>query len=65
MKNNDTYLIWYHLEDNEGVFSAAIIYNYLVHELNVNKDNITLEGVTYTILNNKYKTTDDFNTLNQ
>lgn len=65
MKNNDTYLIWYHLEDNDGVFSAAIIYNYLVHELNVNKDNITLEGVTYTILNNKYKTKDDFNTLNQ
>ena len=53
------YLIWYHNEDNDGVFSAAIIYNYLVHEINIDKQNITLEGTTYNILKNKYSSNED------
>ena len=57
------YLIWYHNEDNDGVFSAAIIYNYLVHELNVSKENITLEGTTYNLLKNKYFNNDTIKEL--
>ena len=59
------YLIWYHNEDNDGVFSAAIIYNYLVHEMNVDKQNITLEGTTYNILKNKYSSNDDIEHLKE
>lgn len=57
------YLLWYHNEDNDGVFSVAIIYNYLVHELNVSKENITLEGTTYNLLKNKYFNNDTIKEL--
>ena len=30
------YLIIYHKEDNDGVFSGAIFYNYLITELKIN-----------------------------
>lgn len=53
-KETRPYLIWYHKDDNDGVFSAAIIYNYLLHELHIDKDNIILEGVDYAILSEKY-----------
>lgn len=55
MENNKT-LIWYHCEDNDGVFSAAIIYNYLVHEVNISPDDIILEGTKYSELARKYPT---------
>lgn len=48
------YLILYHNEDNDGLFSAAIMYNYLINELHILEENITLEGVTYNILKTKY-----------
>lgn len=48
------YLVFYHIEDNDGLFSAAIVYNYLTHELNVSSDNITMSGVTYDILAKRY-----------
>lgn len=48
------YLVFYHIEDNDGLFSAAIIYNYLLHELNVSPDNIKMSGVTYDILAKRY-----------
>lgn len=59
------YKLFYHLEDNDGLFSAAIIYNYLIHELNVNKKDISAEGVTYNILNEKYSNPSDIIDLHQ
>ena len=41
------YLIIYHREDNDGLFSMAIIYNYLIRELHVDKKNINLFGADY------------------
>ena len=43
----EQYLIIYHKEDNDGLFSMAIIYNYLIIEKNINKDNIKLFGADY------------------
>ena len=44
---NEKYLIIYHKEDNDGLFSMAIIYNYLVNDERVAKDNIRLFGADY------------------
>lgn len=44
---NEKYLIIYHREDNDGLFSMAIIYNYLVNDERVSKNNIRLFGVDY------------------
>ena len=41
------FLIVYHKEDNDGLFSMAIIYNYLTHELNVDRKNIDLFGADF------------------
>jgi len=49
---NKTYLIVYHLEDNDGCSSAALIKYYLVNELHVPEKNIKLFPATYAILNN-------------
>lgn len=43
----EQYLIIYHKEDNDGLFSMAIIYNYLIIEKNINKDNIKLFDADY------------------
>lgn len=43
----EQYLIIYHKEDNDGLFSMAIIYNYLIIEKNINKDSIKLFGADY------------------
>lgn len=59
------YLIWYHYEDNDGVFSAAIIYNYLVHENNVLPENITLEGTKYSDLTEKYPSDESIISLSE
>lgn len=45
------YLIIYHQEDNDGVFSAAIIKHYLINTLNVSKNDIDLLPATYNLLN--------------
>jgi len=46
------YLIIYHNEDNDGVFSATIIYNYIINSLGYkyNSDTIELCGVDYVML---------------
>ncbi|WQJ52020.1 MAG: DHH phosphoesterase [Hatfieldvirus porci] len=44
---NEKYLIIYHKEDNDGLFSMAIVYNYLVNDERVAKDNIRLFGADY------------------
>lgn len=44
------YLLIYHKEDNDGVFSAAIMYNYLVNTLHINVDNIHRCPADYNIL---------------
>ena len=41
------FLIIYHKEDNDGLFSMAIIYNYLIHELHVDMKNIDLFGADF------------------
>ena len=41
------YLIIYHKEDNDGLFSMGIIYNYLIHELRVDRKNIDLFGADF------------------
>ena len=43
----EQYLIIYHKEDNDGLFSMAIIYNYLITEKNINKDSVKLFGADY------------------
>lgn len=48
----DKYLIIYHKEDNDGLFSMAIIYNFLVHEKDISSDNITLLGEDYNGMEN-------------
>ena len=45
------YLIVYHLEDNDGVFSAAIIKHYLMDSLKVSEKEIDLLPSTYNSLN--------------
>ena len=45
------YLIIYHKEDNDGVFSAAIFYNYLINELKINTSLIDLLPADYNYLN--------------
>ena len=47
---NKRYLLIYHKEDNDGVFSGALFYHYLINELNVEKENITLMGADYNLL---------------
>ena len=44
------YLIIYHKEDNDGVVSAAIFYDYLIHKLHINIEDICLLGADYNIL---------------
>ncbi len=41
------YCIVYHKEDNDGLFSMALIFNYLVSKLNVEKNDIRLIGADY------------------
>ena len=45
------YLLIYHEEDNDGLFSGAIFYDYLITKINVNKKDIHLLGATYNSLN--------------
>lgn len=44
------YLIIYHNEDNDGLFSASIFYYYLIHQLHVLKEDIILFGANYNML---------------
>lgn len=41
------YLIVYHQEDNDGVISAAMFYDYIMCEKGISKDNISLAPSTY------------------
>lgn len=59
------YLVLYHEEDNDGVFSCAIIYNYLIEELKIDKSNIVLEGTTYNKLKETYPTINEIIELNK
>lgn len=49
------YLIIYHKEDNDGLFSMAIIYNYLKDELRVPIENIRLYAADYDMLTHAAK----------
>lgn len=49
---NKEYLIIYHKEDNDGVFSAAIIKRYLMETKHVDEAYIELFGVNYADLSN-------------
>lgn len=41
------YLVIYHKEDNDGVFSGAMFYNYLIHDLNIPANEIYKFGADY------------------
>lgn len=57
------YLLIYHKEDNDGVFSAAIFYNHLIHDLKVDKTNIQLLGADYNMLSEFANNHHDFEYL--
>lgn len=46
----EKYLIIYHREDNDGLFSGSLIYDYLIHKLNINPENIDRLPADYNIL---------------
>jgi oligoribonuclease NrnB/cAMP/cGMP phosphodiesterase (DHH superfamily) len=46
-ENYDKILIIYHKDDNDGLMSGALIYNYLINHAYIPKENITLRGVNY------------------
>lgn len=48
----DKYLIIYHKDDNDGLFSMAIIYNFLVEEKHIHPKMITLMGEDYNGMEN-------------
>lgn len=59
MKNEEIYennnmegkiLICYHKEDNDGVFSGALLYNYFVYTLQYEKEDVILLGLDYNIV---------------
>lgn len=47
MKEPKKYLIIYHKEDNDGVFSAAIFYDYIVNELKYKLEDLCFIGADY------------------
>lgn len=48
---NNKYLLIYHKEDNDGVFSGALLYEYLINYLKINKELIDLCPADYNLLN--------------
>ena len=46
----EKYLIIYHREDNDGLFSGSIMYDYLIHKLNIDPENIDRLPADYNIL---------------
>ena len=47
----DKFLIIYHKEDNDGLFSMAIIFNYLVNDMHIKPENIHRLGADYKDMN--------------
>lgn len=47
MREQKKYLIIYHCEDNDGVFSAAIFYEYLINELHYKLEDLCFIGADY------------------
>lgn len=47
MRDQKKYLIIYHKEDNDGVFSAAIFYDYIVNELHYKLEDLCFIGADY------------------
>ena len=47
MSENKKYLIIYHGEDNDGLFSGALFYDYLIRKMNVPAENIETLGANY------------------
>ena len=47
MSENKKYLIIYHSEDNDGLFSGALFYDYLVRKLNVPAEHIATLGAYF------------------
>ena len=44
------FLLIYHKEDNDGVISAALLYDWILNKLNISKENIDLLPADYNIL---------------
>lgn len=47
MREPKKYLIIYHKEDNDGVFSAAIFYDYIINELHYKLEDLCFIGADY------------------
>ena len=47
MREPKKYLIIYHKEDNDGVFSAALFYDYIIHELKCKLEDLCFIGADY------------------
>lgn len=45
--SEEKYLILYHGADNDGVFSGALLYNHLLYDVQVEKEDITLVPIDY------------------
>lgn len=52
MRDPKKYLIIYHKEDNDGVFSAAIFYDYIINELHYKLEDLCFIGADYNELAN-------------
>ena len=52
-----TYLLIYHKEDNDGVVSAALVYDYLIRKLNCEANDIELLPSDYNTLSTLEKST--------
>ena len=50
MREQKKYLIIYHKEDNDGVFSAAIIYDYLLNKMKCDLTDLCFIGADYNML---------------
>lgn len=59
---DEKFLIIYHKEDNDGLFSMAIFYNYIINELNKNAV-IDIEGHDYISIAEKYSIDEDIHEL--
>ena len=59
------YLIIYHKEDNDGLFSCALFYDYLISKLNINKNEIQLLPADYNFLETWSKQNDDIQQLHK
>ena len=63
--NGNKYLLIYHREDNDGVFSGSLFYDYLLNKLRIDSKNIHFLPADYNILSDFSKSYSDIETLKE